>query len=48
MSELRSDELAADSLMEPLFMIMADVLLDHVSKMPFAEEDEVPQTFAFD
>jgi hypothetical protein len=48
LSELRSDELAADSLMEPLLVIKADVLLDHVSKMPLAEEDEVPQTLGFD
>jgi hypothetical protein len=47
-AECRSDKLAADSLVESLFVIMAHVLLEHVSKMPLAEEDEVAQALEFD
>ena len=46
-SERRPDELAADSLVEPLFVIVSHVLPDHVSKMPITEEDEVPQALEF-
>jgi hypothetical protein len=47
-SECWSDKLAANSLVKPLLVIMAHVLVDHVSKMLLAEEAEVPQALEFD